>query len=201
MLKGIILGIILGVLLVLGGAYYFFAKGNMPVATSSPELPFEQKIANMSLNAYLDKLPHPASPVPGDEKNYLEGAKVYKQNCAVCHGLPGQPKTAIATGMYPKPPQLFRGIGVTDDEAWETYWKVNGGIRLTGMPGFKDTLSDTQMWQVSILVKDADKMPDSVKAELASGMTIPATTLPAGTPPPGMTKSDDPHEHEHDHAH
>src|SRR5262245_53619158 len=51
--------------------------------------------------------------------------------------------------MFPKPPHLFRGKGVTDDEPGETYWKVANGIRLTGMPAFKNSLSETEMWQVS----------------------------------------------------
>src|SRR5258708_29287543 len=49
----------------------------------------------------------------------ISGAKVYKEQCAVCHGLPGEPKGAIQMGMYPAPPQLFHGTGVTDDDAWE----------------------------------------------------------------------------------
>jgi len=127
----------------------------------------------MGLAAYLDGLPHPAPQVPADEKNLLAGAKVYKEHCAVCHGLPDGAKTAIAEGMFPKPPQLFKGVGVTDDEAWESYWKVAGGIRMTGMPGFKDHLSETQMWQVAVLVKNADKISATVKEELTSG--VPAT--------------------------
>jgi mono/diheme cytochrome c family protein len=52
---------------------------------------------------------------------------------------------------------------VSDDEAGETYWKVANGIRLTGMPAFSKVLSDTEMWQVSLLLKNADKeMPDPV---------------------------------------
>jgi mono/diheme cytochrome c family protein len=91
--------------------------------------------------------------------------------------------------MFPPPPQLFRGVGVTDDEAWETYWKVYGGIRLTGMPGFHDRLSDTQMWQVSVLLKSADKISPAVKAELVPGaaaVAAPASSTPpaAGAPAP-----------------
>ena len=163
MLKGVVLGLILGVVGVFAGAYFYFSTGQAPVATSSPEMPFERKFASMALHSYMNKLPHPNPAVPEDEKNFLEGAKVYKDNCAVCHGLPGEPKNAIASGMFPKPPQLFKGVGVTDDEAWETYWKVADGIRMTGMPGFKDSLGETKMWQVSILLKDADKSPASVK--------------------------------------
>jgi mono/diheme cytochrome c family protein len=38
-----------------------------------------------------------------------------------------------------------------------TYWKVANGIRLTGMPSYSRVLSDAQMWQVSLLLKNADK--------------------------------------------
>lgn len=179
MFKGILLGILLGVVLVFCGAYFYFSTGRAPVATKAPEMPFEKKFARMALHAYLDKLPHLNSPVPEDEANFLEGAKVYKEQCAVCHGLPGEPKNAIADGMFPPPPQLFRGTGVTDDEAWETYWKVNGGIRMTGMPGFKDRLSETKMWQVSILLKDADKITPAVRAELAGSAAQPAAQAPS----------------------
>lgn len=191
MLRGIVLGVILGFVLVFLGAYLYFSTGQAPVATNSPEMPFESKFARMAQRAYMARQPHLNPAVPEDEKNFLEGAKVYKDNCAVCHGLPGEPKTAIANGMFPKPPQLFRGVGVTDDEAWETYTKVGNGIRMTGMPGFKDALGENKMWQVSLLLKNADKLPASVKAELSSG-PVAATPTPA---PAG--KQEDEHQHVH----
>jgi len=70
--------------------------------------------------------------------------------------------------MFPSPPELFRGKGVTDDDAWETYWKVESGIRMTGMPGFKKHLTEAQIWQVTVLLKNADRMPASVRSQLAS---------------------------------
>src|SRR5204863_6956218 len=135
-------------------------------------------------HSYLDKLPHLEPQVPADEKNLLEGAKVYKSHCAVCHGLPDVAKTAIAEGMAPKPPQLFKGVGVTDDEAWESYWKVKNGIRMTGMPGFKGRLTEPQIWQLAVLVKNADKITPAVKAELTGA---PATT-PAPAPAAAVKK-------------
>ena len=196
MLKGVILGLVLAALLGFLGVYSYFAGGHAPVATKAPEMPFEHKLAHLAQDAYFSKLPHLPSPVPEDEANFLAGAKVYKEHCAVCHGLPGEPKTAIADGMFPPPPQLFRGTGVTDDEAWETFWKVSGGLRMTGMPGFSDHLGETKMWQVSVLLKNADKISPAVKAELASPLvtsislpTTPGTTAPVAapvvtTPPP-----------------
>lgn len=182
MLKGLIIGIVLGIVLVFVGIYFYFATGQAPVATKSSEMPFEHRFAHMALDAYLNKQPHPNPPVSPDETTFLAAAKVYTEHCAVCHGLPGEPKTAIADGMFPKPPQMFHGVGVTDDEPWETYWKVNSGIRMTGMPGFGDRLSETQMWQVSLLLKNADKISPAVKTQLLGSLSPSGT--PTATPTP-----------------
>jgi thiosulfate dehydrogenase len=175
MLRGLLLGILLGIFGIAFLAYWYFSTGRAPVAVTAGEMPFERYLARTGLHAYLDRLPHSEARVPGDEKNLLAGAKLYKEHCAVCHGLPESPKTAIADGMFPKPPQLFKGVGVTDDEVWESYWKVAGGIRMTGMPGFKDHLSEIEMWQLATLVKNADKLPPTVKAELAGTAATPPT--------------------------
>ena len=183
MLKGLIVGILLGILLVAGCGYFYFSTGRAPVAVTDPPMPFEKKLAHMALDAHIKKQKVPDSPVMADEKSYLGGAEVYKENCAVCHGLPDQPKTNIAQGMYPPPPQLFHGTGVSDDPASETYWKAENGIRLTGMPGFKGRLTETQIWEVSVLLANSDKIPASVKAALTSTPAV-QTAAPANQPPP-----------------
>ncbi len=131
-------------------------------------MPFETLLANKAQNARIEKDMPKNVPIPANEANYLAGAELYKQHCAVCHGLPLSPKTAIATGMYPHPPQLFMGKGVTDDPPGESYWKIFNGLRLTGMPGFSKSLNETQMWQLALLLANADKLPSSAKAALVA---------------------------------
>jgi thiosulfate dehydrogenase len=174
-----ILGIIVGFVLVGVGAYLYFATGMAPVATADPTMPFEKKMANKALHARIDKEMPKTVPIQADEAAYMAGAQVYRENCEVCHGSPGMEQSAIAKGMFPKPPHLFRGKGVTDDEPGETYWKVANGIRLTGMPSYKNSLSETQMWQVSLLLANANKISDSVKQALQ-----PPTMPSAMTPQP-----------------
>jgi thiosulfate dehydrogenase len=183
MLKALVVGILLGVLLVFGGVWFYFTSGRAPVAVTDPPLPFEKKLAHAALGAHIEKQGRKDPAVPADEANFLAGADVYKQNCAVCHGLPAEPESAIAHGMYPKPPELFHGTGVTDDPAWETYWKAENGIRMTGMPGFKGHLTETELWQVSQLLANADKIPGSVKAALTLSASAPATPPVAAAPP------------------
>ncbi|HTT21171.1 MAG TPA: c-type cytochrome [Candidatus Sulfotelmatobacter sp.] len=156
-------GFIVGSALVPVAIYFYFSKGLVPVATSAPPMPFERTFARMALHARMDKEIPKNVPIAADEGAYSAGAQIYKEHCAVCHGLPGQTQTAIASGMFPKPPKLMDGTGVTDDPPGETFWKVSGGIRMTGMPGFEKTLSTTQLWQVSLLCANADKLPSPVK--------------------------------------
>jgi len=174
-----VFGLIVGIVVVPVIVYFYFSRGIAPVATSAPPMPFEKTFARMALHARLDKEVPKSVPITADEAAYGAGAEVYKQHCAVCHGLPGVPQSAIASGMFPKPPQLFRGKGVTDDEPGETYWKVANGIRLTGMPAFKNNLSETQMWQVSLLLANADKISDAVKQELKPPAPAAVPTPPS----------------------
>ena len=178
MIKGIAIGFILAVAISAGSVFLYFAAGLAPVATADPPMPFEKKLANMALDAHIEKQHIPASPVQADEANFLAGATVYKRQCALCHGLPGQSPMDYATTMFPKPPQLFRGKGVTDDPASETFWKAANGIRLSGMPSFKTKLTDTQLWQVSELLAHANEIPDSVKTVLISDSSTTASAPP-----------------------
>jgi mono/diheme cytochrome c family protein len=163
-MRKVLLGFVLGLAAVLLGALLYFGLGLAPVATSDPPMPMERLLAGIALHARISKEAPKQAPIPADQPNLVAGARIYREQCAVCHGLSGQPETALAKGMFPHPPQLFTGHGVTDDPPGETYWKAANGIRLTGMPAYKGSLSDTQLWQVSLMLANADKLPPPAKA-------------------------------------
>ena len=169
------IGFFLAVVILAGGFFSYFASGMAPVATADPPMPFEKKLANMALDGHIEKQHVVQSPVAADEPNFLAGADVYKQHCASCHGLPGQPPSDYASTMYPKPTELFRRKGVTDDPVSESYWKAANGIRLSGMPAFKSKLTDIQLWQVSQLVAHANEIPESVKKVLVPNVATGAS--------------------------
>jgi len=163
-------GVIVGVALAVVAVGVYFVTGMAPAAATDPPMPFEKLIARTALDAHIARATEQQSPVPADEKDLLAGADEYNMDCAGCHGLPGQKdKPAIAKGMYPPPPQLLHslGNGRGDGSVWETYWKVENGIRLTGMPAFKGSVPETAIWQVCELLAHANSLPDSVKKELA----------------------------------
>ena len=178
-----LIGLILGLIAIPAGVYFYFSSGTAPVATSAAPMPFEKTFARMALHARMEKEMPKSAPIPADEAAYVAGAQVYKEHCALCHGVAGQAQTAIAQGMFPKPPKLMEGTGVTDDPPAESYWKVAGGIRMTGMPGFDKTLTTTQMWQVSLLLANADKLPKAAQDVLAGApLAVPVPTAASASP-------------------
>jgi thiosulfate dehydrogenase len=188
-----IIGLVVGLILIPLGVVVYFTTGMAPVATASQAMPFEKTLAQKALEARVEKEMPKTVPIPANDETYAAGAKVYDGNCAVCHGLPDQPATPISKGMFPKPPHLFMGKGVTDDPPGETYWKVKNGIRLTGMPAFQQSLSDTQIWQVSLLLANADKIGANVKQLLVPevvqvGGPENTSNTPANAPPPKKSK-------------
>ncbi len=71
---------------------------------------------------------------------------------------------------------------LTDDPVGVTYWKVQNGIRLSGMPSFGAILTDSERWQVSALLARVNMLPaeaqEALKADVGappvSSQTIPA---------------------------
>jgi hypothetical protein len=70
---------VVGLLLVIGGIYYYFASGIALAATADPPMPYEKKIASKSLNAHIYKNGVAQSPIAADEPTFVAGAKVYKE--------------------------------------------------------------------------------------------------------------------------
>jgi thiosulfate dehydrogenase len=135
--------------------------------------PFEKQLVHLPLNARVDReLQQP--PFAVSEDVYEAGAHVYKQQCAACHGAPGQ-TVAYARWMYPVAPALWQKhshgnvVGVSDDDPGETFWKIKNGIRLSGMPSYENLLSNDEMWDVALLLKNADQqLPDPVRTILTA---------------------------------
>lgn len=165
-MRNLSLGFFFGIVILPLVMFCYFRFGHPPVAVADHQLPFEKEIVKVPMSARIDAEMPKIPPIQADELAFTAGARIYREQCAVCHGTYGQSST-FGEHMFPKAPYLWRRhgknvVGVSDDPPGETYWKVANGIRLTGMPSFNMTLSETEMWQVTLLLSNADKpMPDS----------------------------------------
>jgi mono/diheme cytochrome c family protein len=175
----LLFGIILGVLLVPAAVFVWLYHGAVPVAVSDPPLPQEQLLTHVPLNARIHREMPPIAPFSPDEQAFIAGARIYRDQCAACHGFHGK-ASSFGPHMYPAAPPLWEKhhngqvVGVSDDPPGETYWKVANGIRLTGMPGYREVLTDTQIWQVSLLLANADKpLPPAAVEILRAAPPLP----------------------------
>jgi thiosulfate dehydrogenase len=183
-MKAFLLGLILGLLAIPLFVYLHFRIGHPPVAVADTPYSLEEQLIGVPLHARIDKEMPKSSPIEPSATNLEAGAHIYRQQCAACHGLYGRP-SSFASHMYPQAPQLWAPhsngvVGVSDDPPGETYWKVANGIRLTGMPAYNQILNQTQIWQVSLLLANADKpLPPGVLDLLKRPFDLdPAPTNP-----------------------
>lgn len=141
----------IAVLLLAGFAAVWF--GYVPARADSPKVtPLERWAARTSLNATIAReMPRPPYPFQPSDANVVAGAKLYMQNCAVCHGSGVGEESNAAKSMYVEPPQ-FAKHGVDDDPEGANYWKIEHGIRFTGMPAYGGLLTEEQIWQIAAFV-------------------------------------------------
>lgn len=166
MLRGLLYGIVLTLGVLSLGAYAGIRTGVLPANADARPGKFERWAARQSLRASVARgAPTAANPVPPTAENLTAGLRLYATNCAVCHGTSTGKASAtrIARGLYQHPPQ-FADDGVADDPPGVVYWKVRHGIRLTGMPAFSRSLTEKQLWQVSLFVQSIDKLPPAVRS-------------------------------------
>src|SRR6266481_6664730 len=158
-------GIVIGIGVLLAAEYFFVARGGLYMGTKGGPLPMETSITHQALAASIGQSSGDQSPLLADETNLLAGARVYQQNaCMMCHGQLDQPESDFAKRFYPHAPQLLPpGEGVTDDPVGATHWVVKNGIRFSAMPSFEGKLTDTELWQVSLLLRKANKLPPPVQ--------------------------------------
>jgi mono/diheme cytochrome c family protein len=164
-MRGFVLGVVLTILAAAAAGYAVLRTGTIPANADAKPGWFESWAAGTSLDATLDRdAPKGPNPVALTDANLVAGINLYGQHCAICHGTAkgDASESPLAKGEYPSPPQLATD-GVEDDPEGHSFWKIKHGIRWTGMPSWKDTLSDQQIWTLALFLKHMDKLPPAAE--------------------------------------
>jgi putative copper resistance protein D len=82
----------------------------------------------------------------------VEGAEVFRSQCAVCHGEHGYGDGPAASGLRPRPADLT-ARHTADHTAGDMFWWLTHGIPGSAMPGFADRLSVDQRWDLINLIR------------------------------------------------
>src|SRR5215510_16585458 len=142
--------------LLLGGLYGFIIWEGSSTRDDAPVL--EVKIAQWLLYRTVPKnyraLKNPFSTAPGSA-DVSAGGEVYRDKCELCHAFDGSGKTEIASGVYPRPPDL-RNPEVQKMSDGELFYQIKNGIRHTGMPARPQP--ERKIWQVSAYLRNLPKV-------------------------------------------
>jgi mono/diheme cytochrome c family protein len=146
------------VIIAAAAAVGFIYSGIYEVSAMQPDHPIVAwALHTASDRSVAARLKDIQEPTDLDSPAVVEaGARLFGQHCAVCHGGPGLKATAIAQGLNPPPPNLFRAG--RKPHTTEIFWFVKNGVNMTGMPSFGKTHPDTDIWAVTAFLRKAPGM-------------------------------------------
>ena len=116
------------------------------------------------------------------------GAAVYRDNCMLCHGAPGQPQADLAKAMQPVPGPL-----VDATRRWqprELYWITRNGIKMSGMPAWEFHLADADLWAVVAFLQKLPELSAPAFAAMIQAEAPPFKPAPALEPAPARRAAD-----------
>ena len=163
-MKSIFMTILGCALIAVVGGLVFIYSGIYDVSATTPDSPVVawvvHTVSDTSVGARLGNN-HP--PAGYDKPEMIAaGGKLFSENCTICHGGPGVAKSAIAKGLNPAPPDLFRASREPDPA--ENFQFIKYGVKMTAMPGFGPSYSDDEIWS---LVAFLNKLPGISESDYA----------------------------------
>jgi mono/diheme cytochrome c family protein len=163
-MRRFVLGFLLGIAVVILAGFSYVRLGFVDSRADIPVNLVEQKIAMPSLDASVDRrAPEIRNPADASDANLIAGMKLYQKNCANCHGDIDHTHAPLADALYPRAPQFL--MDKPDMPEYQNFYIIQHGVRLSGMPAWKQSLNEPEMWQVTTFLSHMDKLPSSISEQ------------------------------------
>ena len=88
------------------------------------------------------------NPLPETEEVVSQGQEVFLGSCAQCHGAEARGDDDLGRKMSP-PAMDLTSAHVQHWSDAELFWIIQNGVRLTGMPSWKSSISDNDTWKLA----------------------------------------------------
>jgi mono/diheme cytochrome c family protein len=88
------------------------------------------------------------NPLPETDEIVSQGQEVFLGECAQCHGADAHGNTTVGRNMTP----VAMDLSSSHVQHWsdaELFWIIQNGVRLTGMPAWKSTISANDTWKLA----------------------------------------------------
>ena len=164
-IPGIILTLVVLPIIGIGAALLGLINANADQAPSKAE----RWLSMRALDASVERrAPHDPNPVPVNDATLIEGMKTYVMACAECHGNLDKKPSQFGVELYPRAHQLImHGL---HDEEWQTFYVIKHGVRNTGMPAWKNLMSDIDIWKMTAFLSRVNNLPPAVQDEWNKAM-------------------------------
>ncbi|MGH9598516.1 MAG: c-type cytochrome [Terracidiphilus sp.] len=157
-------GFIVAIIVLIACVFCYVRFGFVNPRADTPVSWLETSIGMPALDASVARhAPDAKNPVPADDADLAAGMKVYQSNCSSCHGDPVHPVAIFANALKPRPPQFVRDVPSMPEN--QDFYIIEHGIRLSGMPAWKEPLSGQQVWQVTTFLSHMHKLPPDVMTQ------------------------------------
>jgi mono/diheme cytochrome c family protein len=140
-------GAIAIVLLVPLGAWTYVKSGLYNVGASKPHTKFTEWLTHETMiHSVRSHAKGILAPQSATTDQVVRGFCTYETHCVACHGAAAVARQHWVSGLEPQPPYLLDATHVWKPR--ELFWIVKNGIKMTGMPAWRDSLTDGQIWDV-----------------------------------------------------
>ena len=93
------------------------------------------------------------NPLAATPATIADGKEAFSHYCVACHGMDGQ-NTGVPFVDHMSPPvPSLASEEVQQYSDGQLKWVIDNGIRPSGMPGSKGTLSDEEIWSIVIFLR------------------------------------------------
>lgn len=175
-MKGFILGVLFTIIVIILVGIFVVETGRVDMRADNPPSGMERHLAGGAMDASVERnAPKVTNPLQPTNENLIGGATVYLSHCALCHGDPARPRSPLAESLNPPAPQFMTDAADMGDQ--DNYYITQHGVRWTGMPAWKNVLSDQDIWQVVTFIGRMNNLPLEVKAVFAL-QGAPAAAIP-----------------------
>jgi mono/diheme cytochrome c family protein len=135
------------------------------VCANVPLSRLDSEVASTAIHASVARhAPEVKNPIPSTDTNLLDGARLYRDKCADCHGRPDNPESDYGRSFYPPAPQFMKVRPHLSDN--QTFYIIRCGVRRTAMPAWGKIMADSEIWQVVTFLDHLDTLPPAVAEEL-----------------------------------
>jgi mono/diheme cytochrome c family protein len=97
------------------------------------------------------------NPLPETDEVLSQGQQVFLGSCALCHGTDGRGGTSIGSHMDP-PAADLNSAHVQHWNDGELFWIIRNGVRLTGMPSWKASISEEDTWKLARFIHNLPRL-------------------------------------------